>query len=168
MLRYSSGKSLLLIDEFGKGTDSLDGIALLCSAIKQLLQREQIPLTVLSTHFYEIFDLLKENRNLALLHMEFLSQSSDDVTFLYKLQAGSSRNSFGIHCAKQAGIRREILLRASQVAELLARGMPIPRINSEQSKSKETFYKRICDAFASLDCDSESQVTEFLSLLHES
>ena len=54
-LRYATANSLILLDEFGKGTSSADGISLLASVIRHLLERRECPRTVISTHFSELF-----------------------------------------------------------------------------------------------------------------
>jgi DNA mismatch repair protein MSH5 len=69
-LQRSSSRSLLVIDEFGKGTSELDGLALLAASLNHLLlRRQECPLVLVSTHFHSVTDLLA-NRDSPLLHKQ--------------------------------------------------------------------------------------------------
>ncbi|KAH8942338.1 hypothetical protein BDL97_14G094000 [Sphagnum fallax] len=113
MLRHATSKSLCLIDEFGKGTLTTDGVGLLCSTLKQFADWELPPKVLACTHFSEVFNpkFLPKSENLAFYTMSILepddgqqsSGSIDDIVFLYRLVLGHAVPSYGVHCAELAG-----------------------------------------------------------------
>ncbi|EDP56350.1 DNA mismatch repair protein Msh5, putative [Aspergillus fumigatus A1163] len=115
-LKQVTGRSLLLIDEFGKGTNESDGIGLACGILEHLLSLEDAPKVITATHFHEIFQngFLQPRRRLQLGHMEVrisgkARQVEDQITYLY-------------NCAEMNGINQMIVNRANDLAALSARG----------------------------------------------
>ncbi|EHA17968.1 hypothetical protein ASPNIDRAFT_122070, partial [Aspergillus niger ATCC 1015] len=115
-LKQVTGHSLLLIDEFGKGTNEYDGIGLACGVLENLLNREDAPKVIAATHFHEILanGYLKPRPQLQLGHMEVRvheepGEAEDQITYLYK-------------CAAMNGISQTIVDRANEIAALSARG----------------------------------------------
>jgi DNA mismatch repair protein MSH5 len=133
-LNSCSRRSLVLIDEFGKGTDSCDGVGLAASLFRHLLSLgSDAPKTLAATHFHEIFQLnvFDGFDNLGYAHMEVLvdrkkkrnaGEHSIDVTYLYTLKPGRSDLSYGTQCAAMNGIAEEIVQRAAQLARLASSG----------------------------------------------
>ncbi|KAJ5082300.1 DNA mismatch repair protein MutS core [Penicillium argentinense] len=128
-LKQVSGRSLVLIDEFGKGTDGNDGIGLACGILDHLLNLEDAPKVIAATHFHEIFEhnFLAPRPRLQLGHMEVkvcdeYREAEDQVTYLYNFRPGRSSKSFGTICAAINGIDAAIVARADEIASLAARG----------------------------------------------
>ncbi|KAJ5491216.1 hypothetical protein N7539_002783 [Penicillium diatomitis] len=128
-LKQATGQSLVLIDEFGKGTNEADGIGLVCGVLEHLLELESRPKVIAATHFHEIFenDFLSLRPGLQLGHMEVkVSEESrnvkDQVTYLYNFRLGRSNKSFGTICAAINGVDAAIVERANEIALLAARG----------------------------------------------
>lgn len=103
LLRLATSRSLCIIDEFGKGTDSGNGAALACAVFKHFLKRgNDQPKVLAATHFHEIFgaDLLCPTSKLALFHLEVAvdpeAATGTRVIHLYKLRPGLSDSSLGI------------------------------------------------------------------------
>lgn len=101
-LKQVTGRSLLLIDEFGKGTNESDGIGLACGILEHLLSLEDAPKVITATHFHEIFQngFLQPRRRLQLGHMEVrisgkARQVEDQITYLYNFRPGRCSKSFG-------------------------------------------------------------------------
>eukprot|EP00906_Rhabdomonas_costata_P025775 RCo036814 len=110
LLRYCTGNSLVLVDEFGKGTLASDGVALLAASLRYLLRRRQeCPLSVISTHLTEILErkLLDSEGIFQPLTMKVLAGTPSaaeglsetatlqQVTFLFRVEHGQSSGSFG-------------------------------------------------------------------------
>ncbi|OJZ88221.1 hypothetical protein ASPFODRAFT_184514 [Aspergillus luchuensis CBS 106.47] len=128
-LKQVTGRSLLLIDEFGKGTNENDGIGLACGVLEHLLNREDAPKVIAATHFHEILanGYLKPRPQLQLGHMEVRvheepGEAEDQITYLYNFRLGRSDQSFGTICAAMNGISQTIVNRADEIASLSARG----------------------------------------------
>ena len=133
MCKQCSPRSLLLVDEFGKGTSLVDGVALLSAFIEHLSEFKQgdglpPPRTVITTHLLEVF----EHKLLAApppaargsllpfvcaFHMAVLDDPNDEsLVPLFQLEPGErSASSHALHCAKKAGVDEDTILRATQV-----------------------------------------------------
>ncbi|KAI1995454.1 hypothetical protein LOZ51_003280 [Ophidiomyces ophidiicola] len=146
-LTHCSRRSLIIIDEFGKGTESsgmtryspalfdaktyyLDGIGLACGLFKHLIHRdEERPRVLAATHFHEIFEngFLCQTPELQFGHMEVqidptASEIEDQITYLYNFRSGWSSESFGTSCAAMNGIDPAIVSRANRIGEMLRCG----------------------------------------------
>ncbi|KAI9373057.1 muts domain V-domain-containing protein [Aspergillus egyptiacus] len=131
-LKHITGRSLLLIDEFGKGTSEngiTDGIGLACGILEYLLSLEDTPKVIAATHFHEILEnqFLRVTPRLQLGHMEVRvceepQESDEQITYLYNFRLGRSTKSFGTICAAMNGINQAIVDRANELASFSARG----------------------------------------------
>ncbi|KAL4917638.1 muts domain V-domain-containing protein [Aspergillus aurantiobrunneus] len=128
-LKHITGRSLLLIDEFGKGTSENDGIGLACGILEHLLSLEDAPKVIAATHFHEILEneFLRIRPRLQLGQMEVRvceepKETDDQITYLYNFRLGRSTKSFGTICAALNGINKTIVDRANELASLSARG----------------------------------------------
>ncbi|RKP17798.1 hypothetical protein ROZALSC1DRAFT_30434 [Rozella allomycis CSF55] len=113
-LKQLTPKSLLLLDEFGKGTNSNDGISLVCGLIEYLSSSTPgTPRTIAITHFHEIkkLNLLENESKICWKTTKTIVQEGNEqsLVFLYKIIDGESENSWGLYCAKLAGIPDHIL-----------------------------------------------------------
>ncbi|KAF1911832.1 muts domain V-domain-containing protein [Ampelomyces quisqualis] len=129
-LNLATRRSLLIIDEFGKGTESSDGAGLACAVMEHLLSLgSERPKVIGATHFHEIFEMgyLKPRSTLAFGHMEVCVDTeaadvSDQITYLYNFRDGRSTSSFGTCCAAMNGVPSEIVQRAENLILLSMRG----------------------------------------------
>lgn len=129
-INFATRRSLILIDEFGKGTNAMDGAGLLSALLDHFLNLdEDAPRVLAATHFHEIFEnkLLPNTPKLAFAHMDVRvdldTQSVDDqVTFLFRLMPGRSASSFGSRCAAMNGVESAVVERSEALVLLLARG----------------------------------------------
>ncbi|BFZ65463.1 chaperone ATPase hsp78 [Saitoella coloradoensis] len=154
-LRAATRRSLLIIDEFGKGTESTDGAGLFCGVLDWLLRLgEERPKVLAATHYHEIFEggFLEPDLPLSYAHMEIIldpSSSTDanpNLTYLYHLRPGRSLSSFGTHCAANAGIAPEIIERAEKFVEVSARGEDIASVCALGGGNGEREKKELEDA----------------------
>lgn len=115
ILRTATKRSLVIMDEVGRGTSTEDGLSIAWAVSEYLLDKLQCR-TLFATHYHELTRM--ENPKLKLLCMDVLQQG-EKVTFLRKIKEGASENSYGIHVAKLAGIPDSVITRASQILDHL-------------------------------------------------
>ncbi len=111
-------KSLVLLDEIGRGTSTYDGISIAWSIVEFLHGSPHAPKTLFATHYHELNELenkLPRVRNFHVTNKE----SGNHIVFLRKLAAGGSRHSFGIHVARMAGMPPSLIERANDILRQL-------------------------------------------------
>ncbi|MGV3527472.1 MAG: DNA mismatch repair protein MutS [Flavisolibacter sp.] len=118
IINNMSDRSLILLDEIGRGTSTYDGISIAWSIAEYLHQAPQQPKTFFATHYHELNELenkLPRVRNFHITNKEI----GNKVIFLRKLAPGGSTHSFGIHVAKMAGMPPDLISRAKEVLQQL-------------------------------------------------
>ena len=119
ILNNLTNRSLILLDEIGRGTSTYDGLAIAWSVTEYLHNSKYSPITLFATHYHELIDLgnslLKAN-NLSVDVKEY----EGDIIFLRKIIQGGTNKSYGIHVAKMAGIPKKVLNRASKILNSLS------------------------------------------------
>ncbi|EGD76018.1 hypothetical protein PTSG_11634 [Salpingoeca rosetta] len=164
-LKYASPYSLVLIDEYGKGTTKEDGVALAVSTIKHLMERPALdpPMLVFTTHFLDIpkQQLVAESAHLRYFRMASLDQAQHqddddtaDIVLLYQVQPGVSGSSHALRVAAQAELPIDVIERAQQVSEAMHRNLPIAPLQSMAAKQDLAACQRVCEAFLALDLKS--------------
>jgi DNA mismatch repair protein MutS len=119
ILHNISNRSLVLLDEIGRGTSTYDGISIAWAIAEFLHEHPQSRAkTLFATHYHELNEMAEEfprikNYNVA------IRESGNQILFLRKLVPGGSEHSFGIHVAKMAGMPAQVLKRAQQMLETL-------------------------------------------------
>lgn len=114
-----SDRSLILLDEIGRGTSTYDGISIAWSIAEYLHQNEiAAPKTLFATHYHELNELADRFERIRNFHIS-THESGHKVIFLRKLEPGGSEHSFGIHVAKMAGMPVSIIKRAATLLHQL-------------------------------------------------
>lgn len=113
ILRSATDKSLVIMDEVGRGTSTEDGLSIAWAVSEYLLNTVKCR-TLFATHYHELTRI--EHKRLILLCMEVLEQNGA-ITFLRKIKEGASENSYGIHVARLAGIPQSVIDRANVILE---------------------------------------------------
>jgi DNA mismatch repair protein MutS len=123
ILRRSTQRSLLLIDEVGRGTGTIDGLAIAQAICEFLLGLEtHAPMTLFATHFHELVALSEHWPLVANYHITAVENTSRSgaPVFSHRVLPGSSSRSFGIEVARMAGLPPEVVERATEIADALS------------------------------------------------
>ena len=118
IINGSTARSLILLDEIGRGTSTYDGISIAWSIVEHLHRSAQKPLTFFATHYHELNDLEERLPGVRNYHITN-KESGNKIIFLRKLAAGGSVHSFGIHVARMAGMPPSLINRANEILEQL-------------------------------------------------
>jgi len=135
ILNNLSNRSLILMDEIGRGTSTYDGVSIAWAIVEYLHQHaEHRPKTLFATHYHELNQLADDLVRVKNFNVS-VKEVGDKILFMRKLKPGGSEHSFGIHVAQLAGMPNRIVLRANEILHFLEK---------DHNKNKET--KKIADA----------------------
>lgn len=135
ILNNLSERSLVLMDEIGRGTSTYDGVSIAWSIIEYLHNKTDCrPKTLFATHYHELNDLAADNHRIKNFNVA-VKEMGNKVIFLRKLKEGGSEHSFGIHVAQMAGMPGQIVSRANEILKKL-----------ESSHRRENDRERIREA----------------------
>ncbi len=132
ILRQATQRSLVVMDEVGRGTSTQDGLAIAWSVCEYLLNNMQAR-TLFATHFHQLSDIDHPKlKNLSLM----VREDDGEILFLNKVVNGPSNNSYGLHVAQIAGIPEEVIFRAGEILEEISKsGGKMSIVRSETKKS---------------------------------
>lgn len=133
ILNNLSDRSLVLLDEIGRGTSTYDGISIAWAMVEYLHESKLRAKTLFATHYHELNEM--ENSFARVMNYNVsIKELNNKVIFLRKLQRGGSEHSFGIHVARMAGMPRSVVHRAEEILKEL-----------EQSHERKELAKPIAD-----------------------
>ncbi|MBP6625528.1 MAG: DNA mismatch repair protein MutS, partial [Chitinophagaceae bacterium] len=143
-----SNRSLIVLDEIGRGTSTFDGISIAWSIAEFLHQHAHKPLTLFATHYHELNELenkFSRIRNFHVTHKE----AGNKIIFLRKLALGGSTHSFGLHVARMAGMPPSLVERANEILALLEEKNLHERLGQQLKKMPtQNFQLNIFDGLA--------------------
>lgn len=173
ILNNISDRSLVLLDEIGRGTSTYDGISIAWAIAEYLHEHPSRPKTLFATHYHELnemTDLLPRIRN----YNVSVKELKDNVLFLRKLVEGGSAHSFGIHVAKMAGMPQTVVARAQKLLKKLEKdhsGEALNGIKGEKDEMQLSFFnlddpllEEIRDEIVSLDINTLTPVEALMKL----
>lgn len=165
-ISLSSSRSLLIIDEFGKGSDAIDSSAIFGGTLSFFLSRQDCPRCIFSTHFHELFKTEGlgsdfDSPKIKKVCMDILLQRQstteyDLITYLYNVRPGVVEKSFGIYCAKICGVPPSIVARADDIANKLENGVDLVAELMMLSETEEAGFRV-----------AKSVVTNFLGIQYD-
>ena len=118
ILNNISSRSLILLDEIGRGTSTYDGISIAWAISEFLHDNASKPKTLFATHYHELNEMTSSFKRIKNFNVS-VKEEKNDVLFLRKLIPGGSEHSFGIHVAKIAGMPSKVLNKAHQILKKL-------------------------------------------------
>jgi len=147
ILNNLSERSLILLDEIGRGTSTYDGISIAWAIAEYLHEHPSRAKTLFATHYHELNDMSETFDRIKNFNVS-VKELKDDVIFIRKLVPGGSKHSFGIHVAKLAGMPSPVLHRANKMLSHLEKSHASEEI---QAKLKSASQKDIQLSFINLD-----------------
>lgn len=133
ILNNLSDRSLVLLDEIGRGTSTYDGISIAWAMVEYLHENKLRAKTLFATHYHELNEM-ENSFSRVKNYSVSIKELNNKVIFLRKLKRGGSEHSFGIHVARMAGMPRSVVSRADEILKEL-----------EQSHDKKELSKPIAD-----------------------
>ena len=161
ILNNISSRSLILLDEIGRGTSTYDGISIAWSIVEYLNQSKEKPKTLFATHYHELNDLEAQLNHVHNYHVSH-KEVGNKIIFLRKLTKGGSTHSFGIHVAKMAGMPNNLVTRANailQEMELKNQGsqkLATPTAATSASKFQLSIFDAHTETFESIRKELDS------------
>ncbi|HEX8137700.1 MAG TPA: DNA mismatch repair protein MutS [Pyrinomonadaceae bacterium] len=170
ILHHATPRSLILLDELGRGTSTYDGLAVARAVIEYVHNHPQIhSKTLFATHYHELTELARLLPRLANLHVEIAEEGSE-LSFLYKISPGMALKSYGVYAAKLAGLPRPVVRRAEELlgeyeARVEAAGaMPVKAATSSHGVAASASDAKLAQALMAVDLDSLSPVEALMKL----
>lgn len=176
ILNNLSDRSLILMDEIGRGTSTYDGVSIAWSIAEFLHEHPQFkPKTLFATHYHELNQLSVEFERVKNFNVA-VKEIGNKVIFLRKLNPGGSEHSFGIHVASMAGMPQSVVIRANQIMSTLETKSDQTKNKKALSESKKSNiniavteisvgpWKNIEELLAKIDINTISPVEALLKL----
>ena len=141
ILNYATPKSLVIIDELGRGTSTSDGQSIAMATLEKLNQLKIK--TLFSTHYHQLTEIdLPGVKN---YHLDIIENHDGSINFVRKLKPGSTDKSYGIHVAKLAGIPDDVIIRAFEILEKIEKEDPFRTLVKENGNGtlSDKFYDKI-------------------------
>lgn len=143
ILNNISNRSLVLLDEIGRGTSTYDGISIAWAISEYLHEHPAKPKTLFATHYHELNEMTETFNRIKNFNVS-VKEFKDNVLFLRKLVEGGSEHSFGIHVAKMAGIPQQVLHRANKILKKLEKSHSsealTDKVKSMQDEMQLSFF----------------------------
>ncbi|CAL9733352.1 DNA mismatch repair protein Msh3p [Monosporozyma servazzii] len=166
IIKNATPRSLLLLDEVGRGTGTIDGKAISYSILKYFIELEASPLILFTTHFTMLGEQIEseikgvlQNHYMDYLELQNEGEDWQSVIFLYKLKPGSSKDSFGLNVAKLASVDKDIINLAHKISSKIkeeeeffnnSTPLQIRSILTESETSPQTKLKRLIELASTL------------------
>jgi DNA mismatch repair protein MutS len=112
ILHNATAKSLVLLDEIGRGTSTFDGLSLAWAVAKQLLEKNR-SYTLFATHYFELTRIVDEFKHAANVHLDAV-EHANNIVFMHKVEDGAANQSYGLQVAQLAGIPRSVITAAKR------------------------------------------------------
>jgi DNA mismatch repair protein MutS len=175
ILNNLSNRSLILMDEIGRGTSTYDGVSIAWAIVEFLHQHKDYrPKTLFATHYHELNQLAEDFVRVKNFNVS-VKEVGDKIIFMRKLKEGGSEHSFGIHVAQLAGIPNKVVLRANEVLQFLEKEkhkneprkklQELPKAMHQMSLFEmDPKYKKVQEMLETIDINTISPVEALLKL----
>jgi DNA mismatch repair protein MutS len=175
ILNNLSHRSLILMDEIGRGTSTYDGVSIAWSIVEYLHNhRDFKPKTLFATHYHELNQLEEDLPRVKNFNVS-VKEVGDKIIFMRKLKEGGSEHSFGIHVAQLAGMPNRVVLRSNEILHFLEKdkhknegkrkAQDIPKPTPQMSLFEaDPRFKEVQEMLSKIDINTISPVEALLKL----
>nr|MCU0358796.1 DNA mismatch repair protein MutS [Cyclobacteriaceae bacterium] len=175
ILNNLSNRSLILMDEIGRGTSTYDGVSIAWAIVEYLHQHKDYrPKTLFATHYHELNQLAEDFVRVKNFNVS-VKEVGDKIIFMRKLKEGGSEHSFGIHVAQLAGIPNKVVIRANEVLHFLEKDKhkneprkkleDLPKATHQMSLFElDPKFQRVQEMLETIDINTVSPVEALLKL----
>ena len=143
ILNNLSDRSLVLLDEIGRGTSTYDGVSIAWAISEYLHEHPAKAKTLFATHYHELNEMTETFTRIKNFNVS-VKETKNDVLFLRKLVAGGSHHSFGIHVAKMAGMPQQVIRKANKILKKLEKAHSseelTENLNAVQDEMQLSFF----------------------------
>jgi DNA mismatch repair protein MutS len=167
ILNNLSDRSLILLDEIGRGTSTYDGISIAWAMVEFLHENKLKAKTLFATHYHELNEMASSFSRVKNFNVS-IKEFNNKIIFLRKLRQGGSEHSFGIHVARMAGMPRSVVNRADEILKELEQGherkelaKPVADLAGHREGMQLSFFqlddpvlKQIRDEILGIDIDN--------------
>jgi DNA mismatch repair protein MutS len=160
ILRHASEKSLIILDEVGRGTSTYDGLSIAWGLVEHFIEKTKA-LTLFATHYHELIEVVEAYTTAKNLTVETVNHNGN-VQFLYRLIEQPASQSFGIYVAKLAGLPNSVLRRSEEILQQLEKHHHNPVEMPKASKGNKNTQLCFLD-----DLIQEVEIPQHLRLLEE-
>ena len=144
ILNNVSERSLILLDEIGRGTSTYDGISIAWAISEYLHEHPSKGKTLFATHYHELNEMTETFERIKNFNVS-VKETKDNVLFIRKLIEGGSHHSFGIHVAKMAGMPQQVIQKANKILKKLEKSHSSEELtnnlNAAQDEMQLSFFK---------------------------
>lgn len=177
ILNNATSNSLVILDEIGRGTSTLDGLSI-AWALAEFISLKIKAKTMFATHYHELSELENLIDSVKNYHI-LIKDISGDIVFLYKIARGGANKSFGIEVASLAGVNKEVIKRSKIIMELLEESHDLKNITEKITSNATQYsvptkqigffeidnkYQEICDIINDIEVDNCTPI-EALTIL---
>ena len=169
ILNNATERSLVILDEIGRGTSTFDGMALAWAVAERIVQMKTRSL--FATHFHQLTDMASQYHGVKNVHT-LAKESGDTIVFLHKVVDGGTDKSYGIHVAALAGVPDEVVKRANQILQRIEKenivtvGETTPDFKSTEQTSLESLVIEdpLVESLRLMDLDRTTPVDALIKL----
>ncbi|MCR5834066.1 MAG: DNA mismatch repair protein MutS [Selenomonadaceae bacterium] len=169
ILKYATDKSLIILDEVGRGTSTFDGMSI-ARAVIEYIDKKIHAKTLFATHYHELTDLADTSPQIENFSVA-VKERNNEVIFLRRIRSGGADKSYGIQVAKLAGLPKSVMKRAEEILKSMETAEPVRPVSNQKSSAKEIqpssmFMTQGIKDLLSLDIQSLTPI-EAMSKLYE-
>ncbi|MGH2593978.1 MAG: DNA mismatch repair protein MutS, partial [Anaerolineae bacterium] len=168
ILHHATTRSLIVLDEIGRGTSTYDGLSIAWAVVEHIHNHPRLKSkTLFATHYHELITLAEHLPHVRNVNVA-VAEEGDRVAFLHKIVEGGADRSYGIHVAQLAGLPKPVIRRAEEILEQLEQGQPThaPPTGGVQQLALFTNDSPALEELKSIDVDALSPL-EALTKLYE-